>query len=146
MGAAPLSDKARKAPLPARLRDEAKRLWRERRRLAVGLVVAGILAVLGAGILAYELVKRPPDVHNPNAVFVPQKPPKPKAKTVNWPIYGLNTGLGAGVDTRLAGEEMSAFQRRVLLGRAVAIGPRLATDQVRAMIAARSRAGVGRAW
>src|SRR5262245_33689451 len=29
------------------------------------------------------------------------------------PIYGLNTGLGAGVDTRLAGEEMSAFQRRV---------------------------------
>lgn len=53
------------------------------------------------------------------------------------PIYGLNTGLGAGVDTRLSGEEMSAFQRRVLLGRAVAVGPRLATDQVRAMIAAR---------
>lgn len=53
------------------------------------------------------------------------------------PIYGLNTGLGANVDTRLAGEEMSAFQRRVLLGRAVAIGPRLASDQVRAMIAAR---------
>jgi histidine ammonia-lyase len=53
------------------------------------------------------------------------------------PIYGLNTGLGAGVDTRLSGAEMSAFQRRVLLGRAVAIGPRLGTDQVRAMIAAR---------
>lgn len=91
MGAAPLSEKARKAPLPARLRDEAKRLWRERRGLALGLIVAGILAVLGAGILAYELLKRPPDVHNPSAVFVPQKPPKPKAKTVNWPIYGLNT-------------------------------------------------------
>ena len=53
------------------------------------------------------------------------------------PVYGLNTGLGAGVDTRLAGDEMSAFQRRVLLGRSVAIGPRFATDQVRAMIAAR---------
>lgn len=53
------------------------------------------------------------------------------------PVYGLNTGLGAGVDTRLSGDEMSAFQRRVLLGRSVAIGPRLATDQVRAMIAAR---------
>lgn len=53
------------------------------------------------------------------------------------PVYGLNTGLGAGVDTRLAGEEMSAFQRRVLLGRAVGVGPRFATDQVRAMICAR---------
>ena len=53
------------------------------------------------------------------------------------PVYGLNTGLGAGVDTRLAGDEMSAFQRRVLLGRAVAIGPRFATDQVRAMMVTR---------
>lgn len=53
------------------------------------------------------------------------------------PVYGLNTGLGAGVDTRLTAEQMSAFQRRVLLGRSVAIGPRFGTDQVRAMIAAR---------
>src|SRR5262245_2519321 len=48
------------------------------------------------------------------------------------PVYGLNTGLGAGVDTRLAGDEMSAFQRRVLLGRSVAVVPRFATDRVRA--------------
>jgi outer membrane protein assembly factor BamB len=90
VGAAPLSERPDKAPLPARLRDEARRLWRERRRLAVGLLVAGVVAIAGAGALAYELLKRPPDVHNPNAAFVPQKPPKPKAKTVNWPIFGLN--------------------------------------------------------
>ena len=40
--------------------------------------------------LAYELLKRPADVHNENATFMPQKPPKPAAKTVNWPIFGLN--------------------------------------------------------
>jgi outer membrane protein assembly factor BamB len=79
-----------KAPLAARLRDEARRLWRERRRLVIGLIVAGAVAIAGAGLLAYELLKRPADVHNPDAAFVPQKPPKPQAKTVNWPIFGLN--------------------------------------------------------
>ena len=53
------------------------------------------------------------------------------------PIYGLNTGLGAGVDTRLSPAEMSAFQARVLVARSVGIGPRLSTDEVRALMAAR---------
>lgn len=53
------------------------------------------------------------------------------------PIYGLNTGLGAGVDTRLQPAEINAFQARVLAGRAVGIGPRLATPEVRALLAAR---------
>jgi histidine ammonia-lyase len=52
-------------------------------------------------------------------------------------IYGLNTGLGAGVDTRLKPAEMSAFQARVLVARAVGIGPRLSTAEVRALMAAR---------
>jgi outer membrane protein assembly factor BamB len=52
--------------------------------------VAGLIVVAGAGLLAYELLKRPADVHNSHATFVPQKPPKPEAKTVNWPIFGLN--------------------------------------------------------
>ena len=56
----------------------------------VGLIAGGMVAILGAGILAYELLKRPPDVHNPDVPFVQQKPPKPQAKTVNWPIFGLN--------------------------------------------------------
>ena len=53
------------------------------------------------------------------------------------PVYGLNTGLGAGVDTRLSPAEMSAFQARVPVARAVGIGPRLATEEVRALMAAR---------
>jgi histidine ammonia-lyase len=35
------------------------------------------------------------------------------------PIYGLNTGLGAGVDTRLTAAEMNEFQARVLIARSV---------------------------
>jgi histidine ammonia-lyase len=53
------------------------------------------------------------------------------------PIYGLNTGLGAGVDTRLSAAEMNDFQARVLVARSVGIGPRLATAEVRALMAAR---------
>ncbi|MGH3266911.1 MAG: PQQ-binding-like beta-propeller repeat protein, partial [Trebonia sp.] len=59
------------------------------RRLAAVLAAAAVL--LGAGIaVAYELLKRPPDVHNAKAAFKPQKPPKPKVRTVNWPLFGLN--------------------------------------------------------
>lgn len=53
------------------------------------------------------------------------------------PVYGLNTGLGAGVDTRLSAAEMSAFQARVLVARSVGIGPRFSTVEVRALLAAR---------
>ncbi len=52
-------------------------------------------------------------------------------------VYGLNTGLGAGVDTRLSAAEMDAFQTRVLVARSVGIGPRLSTVEVRALLAAR---------
>jgi outer membrane protein assembly factor BamB len=69
---------------------QAEHLWKQHRRLAIGLIAAGVIVVFGAGVLAYELLKRPADVHNENATFVPQKPPKPEAKTVNWPMYGLN--------------------------------------------------------
>jgi outer membrane protein assembly factor BamB len=95
VGVAPVTD-PRQSPA-ARIRREAKRLrqgfshfWHQRRHLAVGLIVAGLIAVAGAGLLAYELLKRPADVHNSQATFVPQKPPKPQAKTVNWPVFGLN--------------------------------------------------------
>ncbi len=52
-------------------------------------------------------------------------------------IYGLNTGLGAGVDTRLSAAEMNAFQARVLIARSVGIGPEFSTAEVRALLAAR---------
>jgi histidine ammonia-lyase len=52
-------------------------------------------------------------------------------------VYGLNTGLGAGVDTRLSPAEMSDFQARVLVARAVGIGDHLPVADVRALMAAR---------
>jgi outer membrane protein assembly factor BamB len=59
-------------------------------RTVIALIVAvPLLALVGAAI-AYEALKRPADVHNPSVPFKPQKPPKPKAKTVNWPLFGLN--------------------------------------------------------
>jgi outer membrane protein assembly factor BamB len=81
--------KARRLRDTARLLRDPKRLWRERRRLAIALLAGAVVCAAGF-VLAYELLKRPPDVHNSGVAFVPQKPPKPEAKTVNWPIFGLN--------------------------------------------------------
>jgi outer membrane protein assembly factor BamB len=69
---------------------QAEHLWKQHRRLAIGLIAGALITVFGAGVLAYQLLKPPADVHNENATFVPQKPAKPEAKTVNWPMYGLN--------------------------------------------------------
>jgi outer membrane protein assembly factor BamB len=74
-----------------RLLGEPKRLWRERRRLTYALLASALILLAGGAALAYELLKRPADIHNEAVPFVPQKPPKPKkAKTVNWPLFGLN--------------------------------------------------------
>ena len=53
------------------------------------------------------------------------------------PVYGLTTALGAGVDTRLATDDLIAFQLRVPQARAVGVGPALPREIVRAMMAAR---------
>jgi outer membrane protein assembly factor BamB len=68
-----------------------KRLWRQHRRWAIGLIAATILALVGI-VVAYLELKRPPDVHNAAVPFKPEKakPPPKKARTVNWPIFGLN--------------------------------------------------------
>ena len=66
-----------------------KRLWRERRRWAIGLIVASVAVLAGLGV-AYLLLKRPADVHNTAVPFKAEKPKKPKKLTVNWPIFGLN--------------------------------------------------------
>ncbi len=80
----------RKAAI-ARLRHRVEHLWREHRRATIGVLAAVALLAAAGGALAYELLKRPADVHNPDAAFVPQKPAKPKkAKTVNWPLFGFN--------------------------------------------------------
>jgi outer membrane protein assembly factor BamB len=76
-------------PKAARWWKDPKRLLRNRRRLAIVLGTGTLLVVPGA-LIAYDLLKRPADVHNAEVPFKPQKPPKPKAKTVNWPVFGLN--------------------------------------------------------
>jgi outer membrane protein assembly factor BamB len=64
-------------------------LWREHRPVAIALA-AGVVAVAAGVIVAYELLKRPPDIHNPNVEFKPQKPKKPKHRLVSWPLYGYD--------------------------------------------------------
>ncbi|AGT10867.1 HAL/PAL/TAL family ammonia-lyase [Paracoccus aminophilus] len=53
------------------------------------------------------------------------------------PVYGLNTGLGASVDTPLSAADMIDFQRRVTHSHSVALGPMLPTDAVRALMVSR---------
>jgi outer membrane protein assembly factor BamB len=70
---------------------DPRRLWREHRRAVVIGAVALVLVTAAAGVVAYELLKRPADVHNADVPFRQPKPPKvEKAKTVNWPMFGLN--------------------------------------------------------
>lgn len=52
-------------------------------------------------------------------------------------VYGLTTGLGAAVDTRLSADAIPAFQARAIQARAVGVGEALATPEVRAMLAVR---------
>ncbi|MFE0758310.1 histidine ammonia-lyase [Inquilinus sp. NPDC058860] len=65
-------------------------------------------------------------------------------------IYGVSTGLGAAVDTRIA-PDAAAVQRRIPPGRAVGVGREARADEVRAIIAARlaglccGRSGASRA-
>ncbi len=66
-----------------------KRLWQEHRRLCVAAGAVVLLSVAGVAI-AYQALKRPGDVHNPNAVFRPEKPKKQIRRTVAWPLYGYD--------------------------------------------------------
>jgi outer membrane protein assembly factor BamB len=68
---------------------ESERLLHRNRLPAIALLLAAI--AFSTAIAGYELLKRPADVHNPNAIFKPRKPPPPKkAKSVNWPIFGYD--------------------------------------------------------
>ncbi len=72
-----------------RLLRDPKRLWRDHRPVAIALL-AGAVAIVAGIVVGYELLKRPPDVHNSHAAFKPQKPKKQVRKTVNWPIFGYD--------------------------------------------------------
>jgi outer membrane protein assembly factor BamB len=68
-----------------------KRFWKDKRKLALALIAVLVLGLTGVAV-AYEALKRPADVHNPDAIFKPEKPPPEpkKARFVNWPMFGLN--------------------------------------------------------
>jgi outer membrane protein assembly factor BamB len=64
------------------------RSWSVRRRvITVSLAVA---AVAGAGVAAYEILKRPGDISNPDATFVETPEKKKVVKAVDWPVYGYD--------------------------------------------------------
>jgi len=54
------------------------------------------------------------------------------------PVYGLNTGLGGNLGHRLGPDAIADFQAQLIRGRAVAVGPPLATEVVRAGLIARA--------
>jgi outer membrane protein assembly factor BamB len=64
--------------------------WRDHRLAALAL--GGAIALIFAGVagIAYDKLKRPPDIHNSQAAFQPQRPKVQKRKTVNWPLYGYD--------------------------------------------------------
>jgi outer membrane protein assembly factor BamB len=82
-----------------RLRDRLHIDLHQRSNRIVAIVILVLGAILGAGLIGYQALKRPGDVHNQQAIehFVPEKP-KPAVKPntvkpsygVNWPVFGLN--------------------------------------------------------
>jgi outer membrane protein assembly factor BamB len=73
-----------------RLVRHPKWFWREHRKAVLAVGAAALALLVGGGVLAYELLKRPPDIHNPNAAFQPQKPKREKRRAVSWPLYGAD--------------------------------------------------------
>ena len=62
--------------------------WSVRRRL---LVVGGSVAVVvAAGVIGYLVLKRPGDVLNSDAEFVPKEQQARRPHTTDWPVYGYN--------------------------------------------------------
>jgi histidine ammonia-lyase len=60
-----------------------------------------------------------------------------RAATGSEAIYGLTTGLGAAVDTRLAADAIAGFQNRAVVARAVGVGERLSVEETRAALVSR---------
>jgi outer membrane protein assembly factor BamB len=67
---------------------EIWRSWSVRRRALTAAAV--VLALVGAGIAGYLILKRPGDVSNPDAEFVNEPEKEQVAKTVAWPVYGYD--------------------------------------------------------
>ena len=68
-----------------------RRFWEQQRTWALVLIAVVVLGLFAVAI-AYNELKRPPDVHNEAVEFKVPKPKAPpvRARTVNWPLFGLN--------------------------------------------------------
>lgn len=72
--------------------EEGTRWYRQRGKLAAIALVA-LVAIAGGALIAWNELKRPEDVSNPDVAFkAPVKKPKPvpQNKTVNWTTFRLN--------------------------------------------------------
>jgi outer membrane protein assembly factor BamB len=92
------------------------RSWSVGQRLAAAGVA--VLVVAGAAFGAYQALKRPADVSNPDAAFKEQKRKK-KPETLDWPIYGYDQARTRylpvkGLDPPL-GSSLWSFQAGKLL-------------------------------
>jgi histidine ammonia-lyase len=54
------------------------------------------------------------------------------------PVYGVNSALGANTGSPISQDDLASYQERAVQARAVGVGPRVATDVVRAMLFARA--------
>ncbi|HSI79908.1 MAG TPA: PQQ-binding-like beta-propeller repeat protein [Solirubrobacterales bacterium] len=103
--------------------------WTLRRRI---LFVGGVTAVLlaGAALALYLiLLKRPADVVNPEAVFVPE-PPKAKAKpkTENWPLYGYDNARTRYMRARGVNPPFNSSRWSFQAGKLLEFSPVVAND------------------
>lgn len=67
--------------------------WYRERRKVVAVLLVALVALGGIGLIAWNELKRPEDVSNPDVPFeAPVEKPKavPKDKTVNWSTFRLN--------------------------------------------------------
>jgi len=96
----------------------------------------------GLGVLAYQWLKRPPDVSNPAVEFVaqtPKIPPKLKHRTVDWPTYGFNAARTKHFPTRkvrppFAGSDWSFQAGKLLEFSPILVGNRLYVQDIDARV------------
>jgi outer membrane protein assembly factor BamB len=107
------------------------RSWSVRRRA----ITAGVIAVAaaGLGVLAYELLKRPADVSNPDVEFVEEAAPKPsdpKDKTVDWPTYGYNDARTRYFPTRVVRPPFDNSDWSAHFGKLLEFSPIVVDDRI----------------
>jgi len=100
--------------------------------------------ILGQGVVGIEAIVAIARDMTPARLHVSVRPRLEAARAVVMralargdTVYGLTTGLGAAVDTKLADDGILAFQARAIQARAVGVGDAMMTEEVRAMLAAR---------